>query len=142
MILFWMFFIFKVEVLQVPGGFKAWFQQSFCTFESSLMLLVVWMPWCLLRSLPRCCSVYPKMCWCVEMPYVSIYKSLGVSERHVAKSVWWHVSQSDWRSFKDLSPRHMASFDWLKCLNFRGATCQHQRQWHLNPLTLKKYNII
>ena len=31
-----MFFVFEVEVLEVLGGFKAWFQQSFCTSESSL----------------------------------------------------------------------------------------------------------
>ena len=26
----------------------------------------------------------------------SIYRSLGVGERHVAKSDWWHMSQPDW----------------------------------------------
>ena len=36
-----MFIVFEVEVLEVPRGFKAWFQQSFCTFQSSLMLLVL-----------------------------------------------------------------------------------------------------
>ena len=35
------------------------------------------------------------------------------------------MSQHDWRSFKTFPPRHMASFDWLKCLNFQGDTCQH-----------------
>ena len=29
-----MFFVFKVEVLEVLGGFKAWFQQSFWTSQS------------------------------------------------------------------------------------------------------------
>ena len=27
-------------------------------------------------------------------------------------------------SFKTFSLRHVASFDWLKCLNFQGDTCQ------------------
>ena len=30
-----MFFVFEVEVLEVLGGFKAWFQQSFWTSQSS-----------------------------------------------------------------------------------------------------------
>ena len=33
MILVWMVFDFEVEVLEVLEGFKAWFLQSFCTFE-------------------------------------------------------------------------------------------------------------
>ena len=33
------------------------------------------------------------------------------------------MSQPDWRSFKTFSPRHMASFNWPKCLNFQGDTC-------------------
>ena len=43
----------KVEVLEVPRCFRAWFQQSFYTSKSFLMLLVAWMPWCL----PRCHGV-------------------------------------------------------------------------------------
>ena len=26
---------------------------------------------------------------------------------------------------KTFSPRHMASFDWPKCFDFQGNTCQH-----------------
>ena len=44
-----MFFVFEVEVLEVLGGFKAWFQQSFWTSESSppnalgrLLFIGVW----------------------------------------------------------------------------------------------------
>jgi hypothetical protein len=29
----------------------------------------------------------------------SIYRSLGVGERHVAKSDWWHMSQPDWSAY-------------------------------------------
>ena len=47
MILFRMFFVFEVEVLKVPRGFRAWFQQSFYATKSSLMLLEVWMCWCI-----------------------------------------------------------------------------------------------
>ena len=42
-----MFFIFEVGVLEVPGGFRAWFQQSFWTFELKIPSKVSW-------SLPRC----------------------------------------------------------------------------------------
>ena len=28
-----MFFVFEVEVFEVLGGFKAWFQQSFCLYH-------------------------------------------------------------------------------------------------------------
>ena len=34
-----------------------------------------------------------------------------------------HVVKSNWRSFKTFSPRHVASVDWLKCLDFQGDTC-------------------
>ena len=34
------------------------------------------------------------------------------------------MSQSNWRIFKTFSPRHMATFDWPKCLDFQGDTCQ------------------
>ena len=44
-----MFFVFEVEVLEVLGGFKAWFQQSFWTSPSSpsnalgrLLFIGVW----------------------------------------------------------------------------------------------------
>ena len=56
-----MFFVFEVEVLEVLGGFKAWFQQSFWTSQSSPLK-------CLRKA--------------------SIYRSLGVGERHVAESNW------------------------------------------------------
>ena len=55
----------------------------------------------------------------------SIYRSLEVGEWHVTKFDWWHVSHSDWGSFKTFSPRHVASFDWPKCFDFQGDTCQH-----------------
>ena len=70
MILLRMFSDLRVEVLEVPGGFKAWFQQNFFTSES-------WSPLKCLRK-------------------AFIYKSLGVGERHVAESDWWHMSQPDW----------------------------------------------
>ena len=60
-----MFFVFEVEVLEVPGGFKALFQQSFWTSES-------WSPPALLNCLRK----------------ASIYRSLGVGERHVAELDW------------------------------------------------------
>ena len=33
------------------------------------------------------------------------------------------ISKSDWRSFNTFSPRHVASFDWPKCFDFQGDTC-------------------
>ena len=33
------------------------------------------------------------------------------------------MCQSDWRSFNTFSPRHVASFDWPKCFDFQGDTC-------------------
>ena len=70
-----MFFDFEVEVLEVLGGFRAWFRQSFCTSdasESSMMLLVLQMAWCP----PKC------------LRKASIYRSFGVDERHVAEFDW------------------------------------------------------
>ena len=116
MILLWIFFIFEVEV---PGGFRAWFQQSFCTSEYSLMLLVAWMPWCLPRSLPGCLGVCRNVLG--RLLFIGVW---GWGEWHVANFDWWIVSQSNWRSFKTFSRRHVASFDWLKCLDFQGNTCQ------------------
>ena len=29
----------------------------------------------------------------------SIYRSMGVGERHVAESDWWHMSQPDWSAY-------------------------------------------
>ena len=118
-----MFFVFEVEVLEVPGGFRAWFQQSFCTFESFLMLLVAWISWCVSQDLYQ--GVLVCVCVLKCLRKASIYRSLGVGERHVAKFDWWHVSQSDWRGFKTFSPTHVTSFDWPKCFDFQGDTCQH-----------------
>ena len=70
MILLWVFFDFGVEVLE---GFEAWFLQSFCTSES----------WSLFKCLRN----------------ASICRSLGVGERHVAESDWWHMSQPDWSTY-------------------------------------------
>ena len=45
------------------------------------------------------------------------------------------MSQSDLRSFKTISPRHVASFDWPKCLDFQGDTCQHSIGLLMSSLT-------
>ena len=73
MILLRMFFNFGVEVLEVFEGFEGCFLQSFCSFES----------WCPLKCLRK----------------ASIYRSLGVGDRHVAESDWWHMSQPDWSAY-------------------------------------------
>ena len=65
----------------------------------------------------------------------SIYRSLEVGEWHVTKFDWWHVSHSDWGSFKTFSPRHVASFDWPKCFDFQGDTCQHPIGLPMSSLT-------
>ena len=70
MILLRVFFNFGIEVLE---GFEAWFLQSFCISEFS--------------PPPKC------------LRKASIYRSLGVGERHVAKSDWWHMSQPDWSAY-------------------------------------------
>ena len=67
-----MFFVFKVEVLEVLGGFKAWFQQSFWTSES-------WSPPTLLRI---------SLAFLKCLRKASIYRSLGVGEQHMAESNW------------------------------------------------------
>ena len=78
------------------------------------------------------------VCWCFFgkcLRKASIYRSLGVGERHVAEFDWWHMSQSDWRIFKTFFPRHMASFDWPKCFDFQGDTCQHPIELPMSLLT-------
>ena len=65
----------------------------------------------------------------------SIYRSLEVGEWHVTKFDWWHVSHSDWGSFKTFSPRHVASFDWPKCFDFQGNTCQYPIELPASSLT-------
>ena len=69
-----MFFVFKVEILGVLGGFKAWFQQSFWTSEIKIS------SWCL--------GVLDGLAFFKCLKMASIYKSLGVGERHVMKSDW------------------------------------------------------
>ena len=63
-----MLFVFEVKVLEVFEGFRAWFQQSFWTFE--------------LKISSRCLGPFK----CLRK--ASIYKSLEVGERHVAESDW------------------------------------------------------
>ena len=86
-----MFFVFEVEVLEVPEGFRAWFQQSFWTSE--------------LKISSRCLGLFsqdvlvssrsPLKCF----RKASIYRSLGVSEQHMAEFDWWHMSQPDWSAY-------------------------------------------
>ena len=45
------------------------------------------------------------------------------------------MSQSDLRGFKTFSPRHVASFDWPKCFDFQGNTCQHPIELPVSSLT-------
>ena len=88
MILLRMFSDFGVEVLEVPGGFRAWFQQSFFPSESGpldLGPLDLHRAFSLLNSGPPEC-----------LRKASIYRSLGVDKRHVAELDWWHMSQPDW----------------------------------------------
>ena len=87
-----MFFVFEVEVLEVLGGFKAWFQQSFWTSQS-------WsFPALQLQPLPSLSlSFFLASLKCLRN--ASIYRSLGVGERHVAESNWWHMSQPDWSAY-------------------------------------------
>ena len=121
MILLQMLFVFEVEVLEVPRGFRAWFQQSFYTSESFLMLLVAWMPWSL--------GVFQDL----SQGVLVCRNALGI---FLFIRVWGWVSDT-WRSliggmchsligraFKTFSPRHVASYDWLKCFDFQGDKCQ------------------
>ena len=68
-----MFFVFEVEVLEVPRGFRAWFQQSFWTSE--------------LKISSRSLGLSPKMSWC-------LLNALG---RLLFIGVWRWVSDT-WRS--------------------------------------------
>ena len=106
----------------VFGSFWAWFQLP---MRSRKMI------WMISLQIFFEFLVSSKMCWFLGMCVcvlkclrkASIYRSLGVDERHVVKFYWWHVSQFGWRSFKTFSPRHVASFDWPKCFDFQGDTC-------------------
>ena len=49
-----------------------------------------------------------------------------MGERHMAEFDQWHMSLLDWKSFKTFPSRHMASFDWPKCLNFQDDTFSNQ----------------
>jgi len=71
---------------------EAWFLQSFCTYESSgpLLALLQFQPFPSL-SLP--------LAFLKCLRKASIYRSLGVGERHVAESNWWHMSQPDWSAY-------------------------------------------
>ena len=71
------FFVFEVEVLKVLGGFKAWFQQSFCTSES----------WCL----PRCVGFLVCVCVC--------WNALG---RLLFMRVWGWISDTWWSFIGDM----------------------------------------
>ena len=68
-----MFFVFKVEVLEVPGGSRACFWQNFYTSESSLMLLVSWMPWCVGFFQDLFQDVLVCVPGCLGMPYEGFY---------------------------------------------------------------------
>ena len=72
-----MFFIFEVEVLEVLGSFKAWFQQSFWTSQSGSSLALQLQPFLSLSLASLKC-----------LRKASIYRSLEVGERHVAESNW------------------------------------------------------
>ena len=108
MVLLWMFFNFEVEVLE---GFETWFLQSFYTSECFWIFFDVA---CTLNVL-----VFRN-----ALGRLLFTRVWGVSERHVAKFDWWHVSQSDWRRFKIFFPRYVASFKWPKCFDFQDDTCQ------------------
>ena len=85
MILLRVFFDFDVEVLE---GFEVWFLQSFCTSES----LVPFQPF--FSFSPSLPNLFLK---CLRK--ASIYRSLGVGERHLVESDWWHMSQPDWPAY-------------------------------------------
>ena len=93
-----MFFVFEVEVLEVVGGFKAWFQQSFWTSQS----------WCLPSSSQDFFKIPLALLKCLRK--ASIYRSLGVGERHMAESNWWHMSQPDWSAYVITYTR------WIACV--------------------------
>ena len=71
-----MFFVFEVEVLEVLGG---------------LILAELLYFWMLLNIL-WCCLCSRWLGLLKWLRKASIYRSLGVGERHVAESNWWHMS--------------------------------------------------
>ena len=87
-----MFFVFEVEVLEVLEGLILvellcfWILVSFQPFFSFSLSLAFFQ----LQPLPSLLKCLRK---------ASIYRSLGVGERHVAKSNWWHMSQPDWSAY-------------------------------------------
>ena len=96
MILLWMFPAFKAEVLEVPGGFRAWFQQSFSTSECFWIFSDAT---CALDGLVyvfQDLSQGVLVCW---NALGSLHRSLRVGERHMAESDWWHISQLDWSAY-------------------------------------------
>ena len=80
MIPLWMFFDFGVEVLE---GFEAWFLQSFCTSE------------CFWIFSDAACALNGLVSFkCLRN--ASIYRSLGVGERHVVELDWCHRLHVHW----------------------------------------------
>ena len=96
MVLLWMFFDFEVEVLE---GFEAWFLHSFCTSEC---FWIFFDATCTLEVL-----VYRNALG--RLLFIGVW---GVGERHVAKFDWWHMSQFNWRSFKNFFSKARGIF-WL-----------------------------
>ena len=137
MILLRIFFVFEIEVL---GFLEA------LGLDSSRVSVLLNILWCCLwhGSLGGCPKISPKVSCCVCVCVLKclrkafIYRSLGVGEWHVVKFDWWHVSQSDWRGFETFSLRHVASFDWPKCFDFQGDTCQHPIGLSASSLTRAK----
>ena len=79
----WMFFVFEVEVLKVLGG----------------LILVELLYFWILVSFQPFFSFSFSLAFLKYLRKASIYRSLGVGERHVAESNWWHMSQPDWSAY-------------------------------------------
>ena len=84
MILLRMFFVFE--------GWSSWRLWGLILVK----LLYLWIP---------LVSFYPFFSFSLSLASLkclrkaSIYRSLGVGERHMAESNWWHMSQTDWSAY-------------------------------------------
>ena len=61
-----------------------------------------------LFSLSPSSGSFPALLKCLKK--ASIYRSLGVGERHVAEFDWWHMSQPDWSAYV------IAYTCWIACV--------------------------
>ena len=129
-----MFFVFEVEVLKVPRGFKAWFQQSFWTSElkiSSRCLGFLVSFWNALRRLlfigvwgwvsDTWWSLIGDTCHSLIGPFMSSLTRAGLLMSSLTHTdVWlvfaWHLANFYWFLSGDRKPSNNTWFFVIGCI--------------------------